>query len=130
MPTYVTDTHSLVWYLSDAPQLSPAARRAFDEAIGNRARIVVPVIVIAELIFMVERRRVQVDVHQIVRRISAAPNYEIVPLSLERVLDLQTVTAIPGMHDRIIVCEALAYSAKLITRDEAIRQAGIVEVVW
>lgn len=85
---------------------------------------------IAELIFMVERRRVQVDVHQIARRISAAPNYEIVPLSLERVLDLQAVTAIPGMHDRMIVCEALAYGAKLVTRDEAIRQAGIVETVW
>lgn len=42
MPTYVTDTHSLIWYLSDAPQLSLAARRAFDEAIRNRARIVVP----------------------------------------------------------------------------------------
>lgn len=29
---YVTDTHSLVWYMTDDPKLSPRAKKAFAEA--------------------------------------------------------------------------------------------------
>ncbi len=34
------------------------------------------------------------------------------------------------MHDRMIVSAAQAYSAPLITRDEEIQRAGVVECVW
>ncbi len=34
------------------------------------------------------------------------------------------------MHDRVIVAEALARGATLITRDEAITASGLVPVVW
>ncbi|MBM4432126.1 MAG: type II toxin-antitoxin system VapC family toxin [Chloroflexi bacterium] len=53
-----------------------------------------------------------------------------VPLGLEQILRLKTETAIPTMHDRMIVCDALFHGAKLITRDKAITQAGVVQVIW
>ncbi len=34
---YVTDTHSLLWYLYDLPQLAPAAQAAFSEVENGEA---------------------------------------------------------------------------------------------
>lgn len=41
---YVTDTHSLLWYLGGSPKLSSKAKQAFDEAHAGRAKIIVPII--------------------------------------------------------------------------------------
>ncbi|MBC8448609.1 MAG: PIN domain-containing protein [Chloroflexi bacterium] len=127
---YVTDTHSLLWYLSASPRLSAAAKQAFDKAQAGKAKVLVPVIVIAEMIFLIEKGRVETDVDKIINRITGNPHYEVVPLRLEQVLRLKTETAIRTMHDRMIVCDGLIHDAKLITRDEAITQAGVVEVIW
>ena len=34
------------------------------------------------------------------------------------------------MHDRLIVAEALAHKASVITCDRAIAEAGVVPTVW
>ena len=43
---------------------------------------------------------------------------------------LKQETAIPEMHDRMIVCEAPLHDAELITSDAEIGQAGIIKTVW
>jgi PIN domain nuclease of toxin-antitoxin system len=128
--TYVTDTHSLIWYLGDPDRLGAMARQAFAEAAAGRARIIVSVIVLAEIVFIVERRRVRADTREIIRRVRSSPPFEIVPLRLGTVLRLQTLAEIPEMHDRILVAETLARNGKLITRDRAIAKAGIVPTIW
>ena len=39
MTDYVTDTHSLFWYLGGSPLLSAAARSAFDEAATGSSQV-------------------------------------------------------------------------------------------
>jgi hypothetical protein len=34
------------------------------------------------------------------------------------------------LHDQIIVATALLYEAKVLTKDGAIRDSGLVETVW
>jgi len=36
---YVTDTHTLLWYLYDLPRLSPAAQTAFSEIESGEATL-------------------------------------------------------------------------------------------
>jgi len=127
---YVTDTHSLLWYLYDLPQLAPAARTAFSEVENGEATLLIPAIVLAEIIFTVERRRHDIDVGEILDRIAVADNYRILPFDLHAARRLADVTAISEMHDRMIVCDALAHQAPLITRDEEITRSGIVQTVW
>jgi PIN domain nuclease of toxin-antitoxin system len=129
-PLYATDTHSLLWYLYAPSKLGVAAAVAFDRVAHGEADLIVPVIVIAEIIFIVEANRVPADVGEIVTRLRASPNVRIIPLSVERTLDLRKATVIPEMHDRMIVCEALAYGAILITKDETITRSGLVPTVW
>jgi PIN domain nuclease of toxin-antitoxin system len=43
---------------------------------------------------------------------------------------MRNLTAIPEMHDRIIVAAAIEHEATLITFDKTIRESGLVDVVW
>jgi PIN domain nuclease of toxin-antitoxin system len=130
MTDYLADTHSLIWHFARPQQLGPQARTAFAAVNSGAARLYVPVIVLAELIFAVEGGRVSSDIETMVTQLSAIPNVEIVPLTSARVLELTNLTGIPEMHDRIIVAEAIALGASLVTRDQAITASGLVPVVW
>jgi PIN domain nuclease of toxin-antitoxin system len=128
--TYVADTHSLIWYLGAPNRLGPLARHDFADAAAGRARIIVSVIVLAEIVFIVERGRVRADVRDIIRRVRSSPTFEIAPLTLATVLRLYTLTGVPEMHDRLLVEDALPRKAHLITRDRTIAGAGIIPTIW
>jgi PIN domain nuclease of toxin-antitoxin system len=130
MSDYIADTHSLLWYFAQPHRLGPQATAALAEVTAGTANLIVPIITLAEMIFVLESRRVQADFNTIIRTLQAMPNAQIVGFSLIRTLDLRTLTAIPEMHDRMIVAEAIAYGATLITRDTTITNSGLVRVVW
>jgi PIN domain nuclease of toxin-antitoxin system len=97
---------------------------------AGEAGLIVPVIVLAELIFAIENKPVNADFERILRYLQASPTVSIVELTLTRTLDLRVLSAIPEMHDRMIVAEALAHGASLITCDQAITASGLVPTVW
>lgn len=130
LSTYIADTHSIVWYLGSPSRLGPHARHAFTEAVAGQGTIIIPVIVLAEIIFAVERGKVTADVRKIIRRIRSLRYFRVAPLRLATILRLQTLTEIPEMHDRIIVAETLLWKGTLVTRDKAITDSGIVATVW
>lgn len=127
---YIIDTHVLLWHLIDSPKLSQRAKEALIQIEKDEAKMLIPAIVLAEVIFIVERGRVQVDLDKLFTYIKEAPNLEVIPLGLEQILLLKEMTQIPGMHDRMIVCDAMLRKAKLLTADVQIQRAGAVEVVW
>jgi len=129
-PVYVTDTHSLLWYLHNPKRLGPAAATAFGQVAANEADLIVPVIVIAEIIYVLQAGKVTVDFESVLARLQASPNVAIAPLTLEHALALRTLTAVPEMHDRMVVAEAHLRNAALITRDQTITASSLVPVVW
>ena len=54
MPTYITDTHSLLWAFTRPRKLGKHAHRAFEEIANGESSLLIPVIVLAELIFTIE----------------------------------------------------------------------------
>lgn len=80
--------------------------------------------------FIVERGRVRADVQDIIRRIRSSRTFEVVPLTLATVLRLRTLVQVPEMHDRLLIAEALARKAHLITCDRTIAEVGIISTVW
>jgi len=127
-PTYVADTHALLWYLADSPRLGSDARSVFKQAQSGQAKVIVPAIVLAEAIWVVQKGRVGTDVQRVITTIRE--HYRITPLEPSDVLRLPDLMGVPEMHDRLIVAETLRRSASLITRDEQIISSGIVPVVW
>ena len=130
MTTYMADTHSLLWAFHRPRKLGEGARHAFNEIANGESTLLLPVIVLAELIFTVENKPVQADLDNILSAIQNSPNIEYVDFDHESALQLRDLTAIPEMHDRIIVAAAIEYEATLITFDKTIRQSGLVKVIW
>ena len=48
---YVTDTHSLVWYLADDSRISKKALEVFEGTI-KEGSIIIPAVVLAEIMFI------------------------------------------------------------------------------
>jgi len=67
---------------------------------------------------------------KILLAIRNSPNIDFVDFDYEFALQLRDLSAIPEMHDRIIVAAAIEYDAVLITFDKTITASGLVEVVW
>jgi len=130
---YVTDTHALLWHLSNDPQLSPNARAIFLRADAGENEIFVPSIVVVEVIYLTEKKRVPAATVDRILDLLDAPmtRYHVVPLDMDTVRALRTIDreAVPDMPNRVIVATALQLGMPLITRDADIAAADIVSVV-
>lgn len=129
MKTYMADTHSLLWLFARPQRLGENAMSAFRAVAANEAELLVPVIVVAELIFAVEKK-FKGDLGILLERLEATPNVRFLELTFETVKALRRLDTIPEMHDRIIVAQAIEHGVPLITRDETITTSGLVEIVW
>lgn len=128
--TYVADTHSLIWYLIGSPQLGVRARQAIDDAVSGRAALIIPVIVLAKLVLLVEKGRILASLDAMLALLHGQEGFLIQPLSVEVVLIIRGPSQLPDIHDRLIVAEALMHNAALITRDRAITSSDLVSVLW
>lgn len=130
MSLYVTDTHALLWYLGGSNQLSTPAHLAFDEAMQQTSQVIIPAIVIAEMVLLVERRRVMADLSRMIATLKRQAGFQLVPLLPEVALQIRALIALPDIHDRLIVAETQAHNATLITRDMTITAARLVQTLW
>lgn len=131
---YVADTHAMVWYLCAPSRLGNAALTVLSDAVTGNARIYLPAVVVAEMIMVIEKRRIpgitmsQLEIELELMHSSAS--YEFLSLFPETVIQSRTLTAIPDIFDRLIVAEAVRLGLPLITGDSVIHAAGLVTVVW
>ena len=130
MPTYTTDTHSLLWAFTRLRKLGEDARRVFEEIANGESSLLVPVIVLAELIFTIENKPIKAELDKILAAIQNSPNVEFVDFDYASALRLRDLSAVPEMHDRIIVAMAIEYQATIITIDETITTSGLVKTIW
>lgn len=125
----VLDTHSLLWYLVDDSRLSAAATLEF-QAIGRGSVTgLIPTIVLAELLWIYERRLLGPTFDEVVSKLQTSRNFEIIPLTLG-ILRLMGGLAPLELHDRAIVATVLSLNSRLMTRDQAIRGMGLVNCIW
>ncbi len=62
--------------------------------------------------------------------LKSKPFFQIVDFDADSVLDFDSNSAVPEMHDRMIVGIALSLDAPLITVDAAITASNTVKVGW
>lgn len=129
MGNVVADTHAALWFMEDDRRLTPAAAEALDGA----DRILLPSISLVEIIYLVEKGRLQPAA---LPRIFAefdnpATTLQLAPLDLGVVLALEGISrsAVPDMPDRIIAATAAHHCIPVVTCDRSIRQSGI-QTIW
>lgn len=129
----VIDTHVLVWWLAQAPGLTPAARRAIGRNTGS-GEIVVSAISILEIATAVRRGRLQfsVPLDQWLADMRSLPELHVEPVSAD-------IAALAGslpepMHgdlaDRLISASTMLLGAPLVTGDERLRAVPGLRTIW
>lgn len=72
----------MIWQATASPRLGVQAAAILTQIDQGDAQLVIPVIVVAELLFAIERRQLPIDLNGLLQRWQANPAIEIVPLSL------------------------------------------------
>ena len=130
MTSYVTDTHTLYWYLTASPKLGAEAKAAFDEGLHSNALIYIPAIVIAELYYLNKKQGSPMDIAAIIARLQQSAQFVLLPFEATDVLEFDANNAVPEMHDRMIAGVARRLNIPCLTCDKQIVGSGLVKVVW
>jgi PIN domain nuclease of toxin-antitoxin system len=119
------DTHALLWWVTDDPRLSDAARDAI-----LFADVAVSVVSLWEIEIKRGLGRIDVDTRDLIREISQTEGFRVLEIRSTHVL---TLGELPLLHedpfDRMLIAQATRDRLTLVSRDEAIRRYD-VEVVW
>jgi PIN domain nuclease of toxin-antitoxin system len=125
------DTHVLIWMSSEPKRLSKKAKGAISKARQNTG-IAVASITLWELAWLAQNGRIQVSgtvesfVRETVARVIVKPmTPEIVAIAVRLPADYPRDPA-----DRLIASTAMVQGMTLVTADERIRQARVVETIW
>jgi len=127
---YVADTHALVWHLTNSDKLSTKVKKIFKAAEDGENNIVIPVIVLAEIVNIVEKKKAQIEFKKVIEAISVSESYIVDPLDLRLITMLFDLAVVKEIHDRIIVATARFYNAPLLTKDSMIVASKLVETIW
>jgi PIN domain nuclease of toxin-antitoxin system len=125
----IVDTHPLAWYIDQGPSLSSLAFQFIDEAFRGERRMTLPIIVLAELVGVMVKRRVRFDHEAFVDRLPQT-GFQLLPFDEPVLRQFYRLPTTLDIHDRIIVATALVYNASVVTRDEKIVASATVPVVW
>jgi PIN domain nuclease of toxin-antitoxin system len=127
MSVFVVDTHTLVWFFNQNQRLSKKAHAILQDA---EAQLIIPVIVLAEIKYLSHKGRFASTLADILRVIETDARCLVYPINL-KVIDLAPPEL--DIHDSLIVGTALAQPTPItgvLTADVAIRDSGLVPVVW
>ena len=125
MTRLLLDTHALLWWVFEQPELSARAEGLIMDR-GNE--IVVSVVSPWEIV--IKARLGRLDVPAFVRDQLDRNGFSVLPVSLDHVL---RVHGLPLLHkdpfDRLLVAQALHEAMPLVTRDGRLAAYG-AETLW
>jgi len=127
---FVADTHSLVWYFAGSKKLGQKALEVFRNSLSGKSIIFIPTIVLAEIIDIIEKKRISVNYEELLDEIEKGSNFEIYPLYVNVLKTLKEIKGISELHDKIIVATAKLLEAKVITKDADIQSSNMVKTIW
>ena len=123
------DTYAFIWYLDKNlnHKLSPKALKAVKEA-EETDTIYIPIIVLMEILYLIEKGRVNLSFHKLLLNLEESINYEIVPFDNRLLKIAETIKGLE-VHDRLILATAVLTGSPLVSSDRQIHAKGI-KVIW
>jgi PIN domain nuclease of toxin-antitoxin system len=125
---FVADTHAIVWHLTSPRRLGRAARRAFTDADASRARCLVPVIALIEIALLRERKRIGIEVREVLLALRDHPGYAVLALDVEQTGEFAALVGVSDPMDRLVLAAALATRTRLVSVDGALDGYGVARI--
>ena len=126
---FVTDTMGLVLWL-ERRKFSPTARAIYESAEAGTVTIHIPAIVLAEMLYLSEKRRISLTLETVAEYLNRFPHYQESPMNLAATQSAAQITDIPELHDRLIAGTARQLGLTLITNDPIIQASSFVTTIW
>ena len=129
----VADSHTVVWYTQDSPQLSSSAGQALDDAEAEGG-IVVSVATLIDLWYVTQTTQgvSRPELDRLRNGLLSSAAVDLHPVTVD-VADAYTDIdrgLLSDPWDRFIVATGKALGLPLVTRDAAIHRADLVETLW
>jgi PIN domain nuclease of toxin-antitoxin system len=133
MGSVVADTHTVIWYLSTSPRLSPLALASLEATAQSGDFIYIASISIVEMIYLAEKGRLpEIALERLSHALAdPATSFAVAPLDWAVAQRIRQISRdlLPDMPDRIIAATALHLDLPLITCDHRIQAVGI-KTIW
>ena len=130
---YIVDTHALIWHLEGNSLLGTSAKAV---TTNPNSELILPAIALAEAMFIVEKGRCSLtSVDDLLDDVRADSRINTFPLTSGILEESASLTAIPEIHDRLIVAtgvylQNLGETVEILTKDNEIILAGVLNVTW
>lgn len=127
---YVVDTHTLLWHVGNDRRLGPTARRILNDP---NAKLIVPVLVLAEAKHAADRKRVAVPFETVLQTVIDSSHIKVLSFDITAATYLSSELDI---HDAIIVATARAAQdffgedVSILTNDITITESNLIPVIW
>ena len=129
----VADTHALIWYIYTDRRLSVKAKQFIDNAYKSGNQIGISSITLIEMVYLIEKGRIQAEsFSRVVRKLQEMNSLFVeikVDLDIVRALSKVSAVEVPDMPDRIVAATAVELSVPVISRDGKI-QLSRVATIW
>lgn len=117
MSDYAVDTQALIRFM-EGKRVTPSAVREILEATDRgEHRIIIPAIVLMEIMYLFEKRRITKSILDIETLLSTSINYRFEPLIPDILKTASTIQDVPELHDRLIAATASYLNIPLLTND-------------
>lgn len=120
---------ALVLWIEKRKQ-SPLVKSIFKNIESGKAKLYIPAIVLAEIGYLSERKRIEISLTDIKRVLKNSENIEITPLSAEIIYSAFEIDDIPELHDRLISATARNLRLELITNNKVITDSKFIKTIW
>ena len=128
-PDVVVDTMALVLRL-EKRRMPERSKSYFEEVEANSIRLFIPAMVLAEIGYLSERKRIDCSLGDVKIYLQQFSSVEVYPLTLDVIQTAFQVLDIPELHDRLIAATASYLNLSLVTNDPVITASASVRTIW
>lgn len=129
MNNYVTDTMALILVL-EKRKMPNKVKTIYKEALNGNVKILVPSIVLAELAYLSEKKRIDTEISEVKKLFNNCKTIFELPLNLEIIETAFKIDDVRELHDRLIAGSAKEINAPLLTNDPEINASSFVKSIW
>ncbi len=126
---YVLDTVTVVRHFSEKGKIGQAAAHILNMVEEQNDMFVISVVSLMEILYLAEKRRIDINLRETLARIDASSHYTVLNLTPEILLVAETVN-FPELHDRLILATAKWLDVPIISCDEAFDMLSDIQVIW
>ena len=123
---YLLDTVTIVRHFTETGKLGKKAQEILN---FNENTFLISVVSLMEILYLSEKRRIEIDLKETLNKIELSSLYSAVDLTPE-ILIVANDLIFYELHDRLILSTAMWLDIPIISSDEKFEQVKAIQVLW